>query len=352
MKKILKFIKITFISLLSIILLFIAYLYISNKLFLESKNDDNVKYLAENKVQIGASIDGKIFDDEFYKSQVFLLGEIHGYADNQKIDLEMLFFLNKKLVIKYYIAEMDSLTAKKLNAFLFLEKEKNKVALREVVESIKRRIPQQSSQELFDKWSAVHDYNQNLADSLKITVIGIDKNFDDESKGSRDEAMVSNFKNAVQEMHLENEKFYGLFGYFHALQKKTESGRATFAAGLKDSGIKVTSFVSYTIDSEMYLPKNPQFPTPKNEKIDWINADGPLMLVKGINDLKELSKPESITLFKLNSKNSPYLKSQNLITVKSRAFGENIVPLKDASAADYFQYVFLLRNSAALTKLK
>ncbi|KAF2081040.1 hypothetical protein [Flavobacterium sharifuzzamanii] len=351
MKKILKFIKITFVSLLSIILLFMAYLFISNKLFLESKDDNNVKYLAENNVQIGASINEKLFDSDFYKSQVFLLGEIHGYADNQKIDQEMLFFLNKKVGIKYYIAEMDSLTAKKLNVFLS-EKQKNKAILKEVVESIKRRIPQQASQELFDKWSAVHDYNRNLADSLKITVIGVDKNFDDESKGSRDEAMVSNFKNAIQKKHLENEKFYGLFGYFHTLQKKTESGRATFAAGLKDSGVKVTSFVSYTIDSEMYLPKNPQFPTPKDEKVNWINADGPLMLVKGINDIKELSKPESITLFKLNSKNSPYLKSQNLITVKSRAFGENIVPLKDASATDYFQYVFLLRNSKALTKLK
>jgi hypothetical protein len=351
MKKILKFIKITFISLLSIILLFIAYLYISNKLFLESKDDDNLSYLSKNKVQIGASIDEKLFDDEFYKSQVFLLGEIHGYADNQKIDQEMLFFLNKKVGVKYYIAEMDSLTAKKLNIFLF-EKQKNKAILKEVVESVKKRIPQQASQELFDKWNAIYDYNQKLADSLKITVIGIDKNFDDESKGSRDEAMVVNFENSIKKRHLQNEKFYGLFGFFHTLQKKTESGRATFAAGLKDSGVKVTSLVSYTIDSEMYLPKIPQFPTPENEKVDWINADGPLMLVKGINDLKELSKPESITLFKLNAKNSPYLKSQNLITVKSRAFGENIVPLKDASVTDYFQYVFLLRNSKALTKLK
>ncbi|UPZ16254.1 hypothetical protein [Flavobacterium humidisoli] len=351
MKKILKFIKITFITLLSIIVLFIAYLYISNKLFLGSKDDDNISYLSKNKVQIGASIDGKLFDDEFYKSQVFLLGEIHGYADNQKIDQEMLFFLNKKVGVKYYIAEMDSLTAKKLNVFL-CEKQKNKAILKEVVESVKKRIPQQASQELFDKWNAVYDYNKNLADSLKITVIGIDKNFDDESKGSRDDAMVRNFENSIKKRHLENEKFYGLFGYFHTLQKKTESGRATFAAGLKDSGVKVTSMVSYTIDSEMYLPKIPQFPTPENEKVDWINADGPLMLVKGINDVKELSKPESITLFKLNAKNSPYLKSQNFITVKSRAFGENIVPLKDASATDYFQYVFLLRNSAALTKLK
>ncbi|HEY1192677.1 hypothetical protein [Flavobacterium sp.] len=351
MKRILKIIKITFITLLSIILLSIVYLYISNKLFLESKNDDNISYLSKNNVQISNSINEKLFDTDFYKSQVFLLGEIHGYADNQIIDREMLFFLNKKLGIKYYIAEMDSLTAKKLNSFL-LEKQNNKVALKKVVENIKQRIPQQSSQELFEKWSSIYDYNQNLADSLKITVIGIDKNFDDNSKIARDVAMLDNFKNAIKRMKIEKEKFYGLFGYFHTLQKKTESGRETFAAGLKEAKIKTTSFVSYTIDSEMYLPKNPQFPTPEDEKVDWLNADGPLMLVKGINDLKEVSKPNAITLFKLNSNNSPYLKSQNLITVKSRAFGENIVPLENSSATDYFQYVFLLRNSKALTKLK
>ncbi|WP_166919626.1 hypothetical protein [Flavobacterium poyangense] len=351
MKKILKIAKITFITLLSIVLVFIAYLYGSSKLFLESKNDENISYLLKNNVEISGSVNEKLFDADFYKSQVFLLGEIHGYADNQTIDKEMLFFLNKKIGLKYYIAEMDSLTAKKLNLFLS-ERQKNKVILKEVVENIKRRIPQQSSQELFDKWNAIYDYNQKLADTLKITVIGIDKNFDDQSKGSRDVAMVSNFKEAVKKQHLENEKFYGLFGYFHVLQKKTESGKETFAAGLKDSGIKVAGFVSYTIDSEMYLPKNPQFPTPENERVDWMNADGPLMLVKGINDLKELSKPKVITLFKLDAKDSPYLKSQNLVSVKSRAFGENVVPVKGSSVTDYFQYVFLLRNSQALTKLK
>lgn len=351
MKKILKIAKITFITLFAIVLVFIAYLYISSKIFLESKNEENISYLSKNNVQISGSINEKLFDADFYKSQVFLLGEIHGYADNQTIDKEMLLFLNKKAGVKYYIAEMDSLVAKKLNAFL-LEKQKNKTALKEVVETIMKRIPQQSSQELFDKWSSIYDYNQNLADSLKITVIGIDKNFDDESKGSRDVAMVANFKSAIKKMNIENEKFYGLFGFFHALQKKTESGRETFAEGLKESGIKVTSFVSYTIESEMYLPKNPQFPTPEDEKVDWLNADGPLMLVKGINDLKEVSEPNAITLFKLDANNSPYLKSQKLVTVKSRAFGENIVPLKDASVNDYFQYVFLLRNSKALTKLK
>ena len=351
MKKFLKIIKFTFITILSICLLFFLYFFIGNKLFLESKNEDNITYLKNNSTEITNSINDRLFDDDFYESKVFLLGEIHGYADNQKLDKDLLFFLNKKIGVKYYIAEMDSLTAKKLNNFL-TDSLKNEETLKEVVLAINKRIPQQSSQELFEKWNDIYDYNQKLTDSLKITVIGIDKNFDDDSKGARDSAMVINFHNSIKKMKLENEKFYGLFGYFHVLQNTTENGKETFASGLKKSGIKTTSFVSYTLDSEMYLPKNPQFPTPENERVDWINADGPLQLVKGINDLKEVSKPNSITLFKLNSKNSPFLKSQRLISVKSRVFGENIVPEKGTSTTDYFQYVFLLRNSKALTRLK
>lgn len=351
MKKFLKIIKFTSITILSICLLFILYFFTSNKLFLESKNENNIAYLTKNNTEITNSINDKLFDDDFYKSKVFLLGEIHGYADNQKLDKELLFFLNKKLGVKYYIAEMDSITAKKLNIFL-TDSSKSQQTLKEVILAIKKRIPQQSSQELFNKWNDIYDYNQKLTDSLKITVIGIDKNFDDDSKGARDLAMATNLKNSIKKLNLENEKFYGLFGFFHVLQNVTENGKETFASELKNSGIKTTSFVSYTLDSEMYLPKNPQFPTPENEKVDWINANGPLQLVKGINDLKELSKPNSITLFKLNSKNSPFLNSQHLISVKSRVFGENIVPQKSTFTTDYFQYVFLLRNSKALTKLK
>ncbi|WP_291047615.1 hypothetical protein [Empedobacter sp. UBA1574] len=351
MKKFLNIIKFIFISILSIFILVFIYFFISNKLFLESKNESNLSYLAQNKTDVTDSIDEKLFDNDFYKSKVFLLGEIHGYADNQKLDKELLFFLNRKLGVRYYIAEMDSITAKKINIFLE-DSLKDRQILKEVVLAIKKRIPQQSSQELFDKWNEIYDYNQKIADSLKIKVIGIDKNFDDNSKESRDLAMANNFKNTIKKLKLENEKFYGLFGYYHVLQNATENGRGTFASELKKSNIKTTSFVSYTIDSEMYMPKNPQFPTPENEKIDWINADGPLQLVKGINDLKELSKPNTIILFKLNSQYSPYNNSKYLINVKSRIFGENIVPQNGRFTTDYFQYVFVLRNSQALTKMK
>jgi hypothetical protein len=235
---------------------FFLYFFISNRLFLESENEENIAYLKSNKARIGDTLDESFFDADFYQSKVFLLGEVHGFADNQKLDKELLFFLNKKLGVKYYIAEMDSSTAKKLNEFLS-SSQKERAKLKEVVLAINNRIPQQSSQELFDKWNDIYDYNKTLNDSLKITVIGLYKNFDDESKMPRDSAMFINFEQIVKQKKLENEKFYGLFGYFHTLQTKIENGKETFASNLKKAGIKTSSLVSYTLDSDMYLPKNP-----------------------------------------------------------------------------------------------
>jgi hypothetical protein len=306
MKLVLKVLKFIFLTILSVILILILYYFVSSKIFLESKNSENINYLKNNKANITNTIDEKLFDSDFYKSNVFLLGEIHGYADNQKLDKELLFFLNKKLGVTHYIAEIDSLTAKKLNLFLN-NKFKNKELLKEVVLDIKIRIPQQASKELFDKWMDIYDYNSKLEDSLKINIIGIDKNLDDNSSISRDVAMFENFKNCIKNNKLKDKKFYGLFGFFHTLQNPTDNGKDTFASRLTKSGFRVTSFASYTLESEMYLPNNGQFPTPKDEKVSW-NADGPIQIIKGINDLKTASEPNSITLFKLNSENSSIIR--------------------------------------------
>lgn len=352
MKKILKFLKYFVLFVVTAILLSILYVFISNKVFIGGKDAAFADYLSKNNEQLKGKIDGKLFDSDFYNSQVILLGEVHGYADNQKLDQYFLKFLNQKAGIRYYIAEMDSTNSRKLNLFLH-GNTKDQNLLKEVVVAIQKRIPQQSSKELLEKWNDIYDYNQTLKDSLKISVIGIDTDFNDNSrKVSRDSAMIVNFKNSVKKLNIENEKFYGLFGFYHVLQHTIKKDGKPFAERLKNSGFKTSSIVSNTLDSEMYLPKNPQFPTPEDQKIDWINADGPFMLVKGINDFKELTQPNSMTLFKLNSKDSPYQNSDKLISIKSRMFGESFTPQEKTNTLDYFQYIVLLKNSKALTPIQ
>lgn len=352
MRKIMRFFKYAILSILSILVFAVLFVYISSRIFIGAKDQKFTDYLKSNREQISDRIAGNLFDSNFYDSQVFLFGEIHGYADNQKVDQYLLEFLNKKAGVKYYVAEMDSSTSNKLNKFLSGNSKDQKLLV-EVVTAMKKRIPQQSSKELLDKWNSIYDYNQTLGDSLKIAVLGVDTDFDNNSrKISRDSAMMENFTNLLKRHHLENEKFYGLFGFYHVLQHGPNGGKKPFAERLKNAGFEVKSLVSYTLESEMYLPKNPQFPTPKDQKVSWINADGPMMSVKGIFDFSDLVKPNSMTLFKLDAEDSPYGNSEKLIAIKSRMFGESFNPQNGTSTLDYFQYIVLLKNSKALTPLK
>ncbi|GLB49394.1 hypothetical protein [Neptunitalea lumnitzerae] len=339
-------------------LFIIAFFWIKNENYLESPNQKNLSYLKNNKKVILENRDrlNGFFDQEFYDSDVFLLGENHGFAEVQNIDFELLKHLNQKIGLKYYIAEMDSIRSKKLNQYL-TDSIKNNSILRSVVIDIKQRIPQQSSQQLLEKWEKIYDYNKTLPDSSKITVLGIDKNFDDDSRElSRDSMMTLNLKSIINKRHLENEKFYGLFGYSHVLQESySESNFRPFAVRIKSfiKKNKIKSLVCYNIDSEVYLPENDQFPAPEDHKLTILNEDGPIMLVKGINDLREITQPNSVTIFDLDNTNSPYRENQYLGGIKVNFFGPDVITKSsDVSTTDVLQYVFLIRNSKALEPIQ
>ncbi|MBZ9632641.1 hypothetical protein LB465_17825 [Salegentibacter sp. LM13S] len=234
---------------------------------------------------------------------------------------------------------------------------KDNSILRKVVLDIGQRIPQQSSHQLFEKWEKIYDYNKALPDSSKITVLGIDKNFDDNSrKLSRDSIMTLNFKRIISKGHLENEKFYGLFGYAHVLQEGYgENNFRPFAERIKSFTKKnsIKSFVCYNLDSEVYLPENDQFPAPEDHKLSILNDDGPIMLVKGINDLRELTDTNSVTIFDLDNTDSPYKKNQYLGGIKVNFFGSDVITKSpDVFTTDVLQYVFLIRNSKALEPIE
>jgi hypothetical protein len=169
--------------------------------------------------------------------------------------------------------------------------------------------------------------------------------------------MFLNFKRIVEAKHLENEQFYGLFGFTHVLQSGINQGNSTpFAAKIRKSGLslanQVKSIVCYNLDSEVFFPKNDQYPTPPDEKISFLNVDGPLLMVNGINDLKEVTQENTITLFDLEKLNSPFKSSQRLAGVKVNFLGNDVLPNNvSQSTTEFFQYVILIRNSKALTKL-
>lgn len=361
MKKFFKIVVRILLGLIVLPIIIFLFIWVTNLIYIGGVDEVNTQYLSKNKVEIDKNIVDtnpatEIFDSAFYNNNVFFLGENHGYADVQLIDKYMIIHLNKKIGLRYYLAEIDSLRARKLNEFLSKD-EKDTLLLKQVVNDIRLRIPQQSSRELYQKWFDIYEYNKILPDSLKIIVLGVDKNFEDEGQQGRDSIMLINFKNIVASKGLQHEKFYGYFGYSHVLQNGYgKKDIHPFAAKIKESNFlfsnKTQSIVCLTLDSDMYMPPNNQYPSPPDEKTPLFNLDGPFVLVSGIKDLKEVSNKNTITIFSLNNTDSPYRHSQKLAGVKAKLFGNDVLPNNEnQNTTDFFQYAILIRNSKALTRL-
>ncbi len=109
--------------------------------------------------------------------------------------------------------------------------------------------------------------------------------------------------------------------------------------------------VNYHVNSEVYFPENDQFPSPENEKLGFLNDGGPIVLVKGIKDLKKVTTPNTVSIYNLNGDGSPYKNSKDLAGIKVNFLGSDILPVNaEANTTDLFQYVILGRNSSALTR--
>ena len=359
MKRVSQIIAKFILMILALHLLAISIIWTKNRIYLGTVNSTNIDYLRKNmeEVDISAPLESRhygILDKYAKNTQLFLLGENHGVADVQKVDKNIFLSLHRNHGVRYYVAEMDSSLSNRLNAFLAGPAKDEKI-LGAVVSEIRKTIPQQSSTELFEKWSDIYDYNRNLPDSLKISVLGIDRGRSALPRTtSRDSAMFDNFVSQVKRNGLEKERFYGLLGFAHVLQAPVGKNRYThFAAIAKasdyDFANRITSIVCYTLDSETYLPKNGNFPTPPDERTGMLNADGPITLVKGIKDLEEVTESKTVTLFDLDSDGSPYRKEQYLAGAKVNFFGGDVLPSDlFRVTTDYFQCVLLVRDSGAL----
>lgn len=338
----------------------VAYGYIRGLIYMGGKNPEYITYLKKNSELIPptGALNLTLFDSTCLTASVFLLGEIHGYADVQSLDDRLFIFLNHKAGVRHYIAEMDSIRAKQLNTFLAGDTS-DTLLLKQVIKAVALRIPQQSSRELYQKWLRLYTYNKALSTDKKIVVHGIDTDFSDTlTTISRDSAMFLNLQSILAKQPLKGEKFYGLFGYYHVLQAGIgQKDRYPFAAKLKRSNClgpnAIRSLICLPLESNMYMPATiPGYPKVPHEQLAWFNADGPLALVYGIEDLKSSSRLNTQTLFRLDGAQSPYKTDQRLLGVRSTLIGDNILPATTTRpTTDYYQYVVLLRGSKALTKL-
>ncbi|KFF05991.1 TraB/GumN family protein [Flavobacterium reichenbachii] len=166
---------------------------------------------------------------------------------------------------------------------------------------------------------------------------------------NRPEQLFRNYKQLYTVLHLENEKLYGMWGFFHAhlvpVYYIGEDFASKLASSDHPSAKKIISVVCLPIDSQFNV-WNAKTESWTKEPFSYDNKT--LLQIEGIEDLKELSAETSTTLFKLNGSNSPFPKTGRLfngLAPQGKLAG-------NFKTRDYgFQYVVLMRNSDWLKPL-
>ncbi|WP_299817887.1 hypothetical protein [uncultured Pontibacter sp.] len=182
-----------------------------------------------------------------------------------------------------------------------------------------------------------------------------------QSSTNRDSVMYLNL-NKLSEVHgWQNDQFYGMWGYTHAMQNQVGGGRTPFAALLQHEMNtfkgKVVSLNIMSLDSENMMPTIVMPEAMRDGKAyvttSWVNSDGPMVFIDGIKDLKALTKKNSVSIFKVDGRNSPYRTSSRLALTKVLLPGQNIQVQDDKpTIIKACQYVVLIRNSKAATPIK
>ncbi|SFH76859.1 TraB/GumN family protein [Halpernia frigidisoli] len=168
--------------------------------------------------------------------------------------------------------------------------------------------------------------------------------YDDKSVGiNRPEGIYRNFKNLYLIKHFENKKLYGMWGFFHAHLVPFQYIGGDLISKLVNSdhpiAKKIISIISLPLDSK-YNVWNDE--TKSWDKKPFSYDNDSLLKVEGIEDLKELTLPNSTTLFKLNGTASPFIKSGRLLNGTSPQ-GKLVGDFINSDLGN--QYIILIRNS-------
>ncbi|MBO9659722.1 MAG: hypothetical protein J7527_12950 [Chitinophagaceae bacterium] len=181
---------------------------------------------------------------------------------------------------------------------------------------------------------------------------------------TRDSIFYRNFESLLAINNWANKKMYGFIGYFHTLQTGY-NGIEPFASLLvknKNARGKVVSMQMMVMESKLMMPvigpikammpkpviekfisETPGFPTDQRYVPYALSNDNPMMLINGIGDLKACSQPNTITLFRLTGKESPFNHSNNLALVSGF---QSLKPTDQSIATSgIFQYVIFFRGS-------
>lgn len=174
----------------------------------------------------------------------------------------------------------------------------------------------------------------------------------------REETMTSNLLDLYQQHELKNRKVYGFYGLGHTLQAPIQApmkgGFRPMASRLveTDNWFKEHILTANFLFADCHrVTKNKNLPfflqsEGKYKRMPVSYDDIWIGYLHGINDLLRITEPNTLTLFKMDAPDSPYSKSNRLVTTtKLLPFGQIINAQEGYVTTDYGQYMILVRNS-------
>lgn len=392
-----------------------------------AQSDTSYTSVPHQPVQLDAANPFPLFDESFYKNQLFLLGESHGVQTPQAVDFALLKHLNQRVGLRHYLAEVDASQARLLNQYL---QTGDTTLLKRVFSRWVKQKAQWGNADFYRKIQRIRALNQTLPNRRQIRFVGIDRIQDnaltadhlssllttarlsatdrsivdtlltqlrssrpdsvvgatvlpllDRFKAdsatyqrllkstytetrqlltnigwlrtipSREATLFANFAEVLP--GLNGEKLYGLWGFFHVLQEKPVNSGKPLACRIRESNLylhdKIVSITFAYLDSFMmlpssYLPVAARAPGQRFSPVNLFNNDGTMMRTEGIDVMRSLTKPQSVTLFALDRPGS-FARTTPLRIRYSSAMAQRIEFNPSLPMTAYFQYVMLVRDS-------
>lgn len=394
-------------KILAFIILIPALIYGGFHLWEYSTGGKYIKYLSENSetIPLDETFTYEELGKDVEKNRLVLLGEIHGFDEPNKFDLDFFKYLNKNHNINHYIAEVDFVQASLLNEFLVTGDENT------LKKALKKWAVMQgrNNKDYFNKYLELHKYYQELPENKRFEFIGVDRIQDGvlltsyltqlyptsisenkdalekksrvelleelqtiysenpdtlfilshlksnveyiKEKVDRDEIMFRNFKSIYKKDKLEDSKLYGFFGLTHVFQYRV-NGRHPFASLVRKSDLgfqdKILSINMMMNDSHMVMVSN-QLPEMMRDEGAYtkmpVSADNMLFIyIVGVKDFKRMTPEYHKSLIKMNDNDSPYANSIRLNKTIQLLPVTDVLEMTD-KGKPYVQYTVFVRNS-------
>ena len=331
----------------------------------------------------------------FFRAKLYLLGESHGSAAPQRIDIAWVEELMRRVGLRDYLAEMDAVQAETLNRYL----ETGDEAFLLRVFSAWRGSAQWGNTAFTDKVRSLRALNLKQPSDRRVRFMGVDAVQDwplmldwlqaqgaavdraafadarteaarsalaatwakaatraptplldrlaamltlrGEGAG-RERAIFESYAFAVRSGELGLRPAYGLWGFFHVLQAGV-NGQKPFAMQVATSDLPtakaVVSMPLFALDSAVMIPGG------AGTRLTNLNADGPVVRAPGAASLKAASTAGYSAQWRITGKGSPYAAAPDLFAISS-SIGQSFKPDDPTlPATAYAQVVGTYRGS-------